>query len=186
MGSSPCNGGDDITMLLRCESRETPMSQWGHSRRLGVARESARPQIPDISGAPFTRREPLTDIRAVRGTGVMEYRASAVSLRLDARELDHLGPFLGFGCNESAELGGAKTHWDGADIAEPRPDVRRSQPGIDLAVEPFDDLRWRAGGRADPDPGPRLVSRQRLGDGRHARQQVESLVARDRERAQAA
>src|SRR5262245_65147263 len=38
------------------------------------------------------------------------------SLRLDARELDHLGPFLGFGCNESAELGGAKNHWDGADI----------------------------------------------------------------------
>ena len=53
----------------------------------------------------------------------------ARSLRLDARELDHLGPFLGFGCNESAKVGGTKNHWDGADIAEPRPDVRRSQPG---------------------------------------------------------
>src|SRR5262249_43394703 len=102
---------------------------------------------------------------AVRRTGFMETQAR--SLRLDARELDHLGPFLGFGCNESAELGGAKNHWDGADIVEPRPDVRRSQPGIDLAVEPFDDLHWRAGGRADPGPGPRLVSRQRLDDGRH-------------------
>src|SRR5262245_16302755 len=38
----------------------------GHSRRFGVARESACPQIPDISGAPFTRREPLTDISALR------------------------------------------------------------------------------------------------------------------------
>src|SRR5262245_61936870 len=47
---------------------------------------------------------------------IMERQAR--SLRLDARELDHLGPFLGFGCNESAELGGAKNHWDGADIAE--------------------------------------------------------------------
>src|SRR5499427_8859324 len=116
----------------------------------------------------------------------MEYPAgSRGSLGLDARELDHLGPFLGFGCNESAELGGAKNHWDAADIAEPRPDDRRSQPDIDLAVEPFDDLHWRAGGRADPDPGPRLVSRQRLGDGRHVRQHVESLAARNRERAQA-
>src|SRR5262252_6148578 len=96
---------------------------------------------------PFAERE------------VMERQAR--SLRLDARELDHLAPFLGFGCNESAELGGAKNHWDGADIAEPRPDVRRSQPGIDLAVEPFDDLHWRAGGRAEPDPGPRLVSSRR-------------------------
>src|SRR6516164_6101077 len=89
----------------------------------------------------------------------------AVSLRLDTRELDHLGPFLGFDCNESAKLGGAKNHRDGPDIAEPRPDFRRSQPGIDVAVEPFDDLHWRGGGRADPAPGPRLVSRQRLGDG---------------------
>src|SRR4029453_17668491 len=80
------------------------------------------------------------------------------SLGLDARELDHLGPFLGFGCNESTELDGAKNHRDGANIAEPRPDVRRSQPGIDLAVESFDDFHWRAGGRTDPLPCPLFVS----------------------------
>ena len=53
-------------------------------------------------------------IAAVRRTGFIERQAR--SLRFDDRELDHLGPFLGFGCNESAELGGAKNHWDGTEV----------------------------------------------------------------------
>src|SRR5262245_22549848 len=144
--------------------------------------------LPPSGEADIARRSPRchrSDCRHWRN-GIYGMSGGGRSLRLDARELDHLGPFVGLGCNESAELGGAKNHWDGADIAEPRPDVRRSQPGIDLAVEPFDDLHWRAGGRAETVPGPRLVSRQRLGDGRHVRQHVESLAARHRERRQAA
>jgi hypothetical protein len=44
-------------MLLRCESLRPPMSQSGHSRRLGVGRESACPQIPDMSGRCHIRRD---------------------------------------------------------------------------------------------------------------------------------
>jgi hypothetical protein len=43
------------------------------SRRFGIGRGSARPPIPDVLGAPFTRREPLADIAggpAVRILGV--------------------------------------------------------------------------------------------------------------------
>src|SRR4029453_3369849 len=44
--------------------------------------------------------------RHFRRTGLMEYPASeAVSLRLDAGELDHLSPFLGLVGDELAEIG---------------------------------------------------------------------------------
>src|SRR5262249_27099645 len=119
------------------------------------------------AGLLTLQRSPMLRQR-LSSTAVMERQAR--SLRLDARELDHLGPFLGFGCNESAELGGAKNHWDGADIAEPRLDVRRSQPGIDLAVEPFDDLHWRAGGPRRPRPksSPRIQAASRRWSARPA------------------
>jgi hypothetical protein len=39
------------------------MSESDHSRRVGIGRESAYRQIPDILDAPFIRREaPVTDI----------------------------------------------------------------------------------------------------------------------------
>src|SRR5262249_18965148 len=43
-------------------------------------------------------------------------------LRLDARELDYLGPFLGFGCYICTELHGGEDHRDRAEVGEPRPD----------------------------------------------------------------
>jgi len=50
---------------------------------------------------------PAAVIAAIRRTDVTEYVAGiAASLRLDARELDHLGPFLGVFGNELAEIGG--------------------------------------------------------------------------------
>src|SRR5215813_14790037 len=42
-------------------------------------------------------------------------------LRLDARELDHLGPLLGFGCYICTELRGGEDHRDRAEVGEPRP-----------------------------------------------------------------
>jgi hypothetical protein len=48
---------------------------------------------------------------------VMECQAA--SLRLDARELDYLCPFLRFGCDISAELRGGENHRYGADFGEP-------------------------------------------------------------------
>src|SRR5262245_52521890 len=96
---TPQQGG----RLLRCGISIRSMSAQGHSRRLGVARESACLQIPDISGAQFTRREPLTDISCVRVAGVTEYSARD-SLRLDVGRPDHLAPLLGFIGDELAEV----------------------------------------------------------------------------------
>jgi len=46
-------------------------------------------------------------VAAIRGTGVTEYLApSAISVRLDARELDRLGPFLGLVGDEFSEASG--------------------------------------------------------------------------------
>jgi hypothetical protein len=36
---------------------------------------------------------------------IMECRVASGSFRLDARELDHLGPLLGFVCDELAKIG---------------------------------------------------------------------------------
>ena len=51
---------------------------------------------------PLVRMAPT-----IRRTGVTEYLApSAISVRLDARELDRLGPFLGLVGDEFSEASG--------------------------------------------------------------------------------
>src|SRR5215468_3099 len=72
---------------------------------------------------------------------------SARSLRLDAREPDHFGPFLGLVSEELAERGGRARNRDGAEVGDPRLDRRIGETGIDLLVEPVDDgggrVLWR-------------------------------------------
>ena len=47
-----------------------------------------------------------------------------------------------------AELHGSEDFWRSHDFRQPRLDGRVHQPGIDLAVEPLDDLGWRTPWRA--------------------------------------
>src|ERR1700733_10296360 len=88
------------------------------------------------------------------------------SPRLCAGELDHLGPLLGFGRDEPAEIGGCRRHRNGAEFGKPRLHLGIGESGIDPRVEFVDDLGRRVLGRADSIPGTRLVSRQELSHGR--------------------
>jgi hypothetical protein len=54
----------------------------------------------------YNEWDPLEEVIVGRLEGV------PASLRLDARELDHLGPFLGSSRDIGAELGGGEDHWD--------------------------------------------------------------------------
>src|SRR5262249_49832401 len=65
----------------------------------------------------------------------------------------------------------------GAGGGEACPDGWVCKPCVNVAVEPRDDLWRRAFWRAYSRPCPCLVSRKRLGNGRHIRQHVKSIVA---------
>src|SRR5262245_47960705 len=80
------------------------------------------------------------------------------SLRPDAGELDHLAPLLNLSCHIGAELRGSEDCWCSGDFRQPRLDGRVDQPGIDLVVEPLDDLAWRTPWHADPGPYACLVA----------------------------
>src|SRR5262245_35662280 len=56
------------------------------------------------------------------------------SVRLDARELDHLGPLLGFLGNEFPEIGGRERDHGAAALGKPRLDLGISKAGVDLLV----------------------------------------------------
>src|SRR5712691_12883262 len=81
------------------------------------------------------------------------------SLRLDARELDHLGPLLRVVGNELSEIGRRARDNLAAQVDEPGLDPRIGQARVDLVVEPVDDLGRRIARRADAVPGARLVAR---------------------------
>ena len=75
-------------------------------RRTRIEHMSAGlPLKPDIARRGWHgRKVPTAAFAAVRRTGVTEC-SSGGSLRLDACELDHLGPLLGFVGDELAEVG---------------------------------------------------------------------------------
>ena len=98
---------------------------------------------------------------AIRGTEFMEFSAGR-PLRLDARELDHLAPLLGFFGDEFSEGGRRHRHRLGSQSNQPRLDFRISKDGVDLLVELVDDRRWRVSGRAEPVPTACLISRYEL------------------------
>ena len=73
----------------------------------------------------------------------MEYWALAVSLRLDAHELDHLGPLLGFFGDELSELGGCHRQRHTADFGQSHYHFGITQHGIHFAIELLDDVSGR-------------------------------------------
>src|SRR5262249_34065706 len=79
-------------------------------------------------------------------------------LRLETRQLDHLGPLRKVGCDQRPELARRQDDRRGAELGELRLDARVCQPGIDLAVELLDDVGWRAAGNTDAGPRPHLIS----------------------------
>src|SRR5215831_14834514 len=84
------------------------------------------------------------------------------ALRLNARELHHLGPFLNVLGDELAELGGRTCKRRVAKVFNPRFHRGIGKNGIDLLVEFFDDIRRCIHWRADAQPRARIVARQKI------------------------
>src|SRR5215510_13546540 len=98
----------------------------------------------------------------------MEYRLEqAPSLRLDVGRPDYLGPLVGFGGDEFAEIGGRSRQRRTTQIDKARFHLGIGEAGVDLLVELVDDLDGRVPGCADPVPGTRLVPRQEIAHGRN-------------------
>jgi hypothetical protein len=64
-------------------------------------------------------------VAALRNIGPL-----AVSLRLDAGELDHLAPLLGFLRDQLAEVGGRHRHRHAAQIGKPRFILGSARPAL--------------------------------------------------------
>ena len=56
------------------------------------------------------------------------------SVRLRAREFDHLGPLLGFLGDELAEIGRRAGHHRAAQVSKPRLDLGIGETGVDLSL----------------------------------------------------
>ena len=86
----------------------------------------------------------------------MEYPASeAASLRLDAGELDHLGPLFGLFHNKLFELGRRHGHRCNTKVGKPPRDTRIGEPGIYHPIEPLDWARTARSSTARPRTKPK-------------------------------
>src|SRR5215510_9432302 len=92
--------------------------------------------------------------------------AIAVSLGLDACELDYLAPLLGFISNELGELGGRARKRHSAQVSKPSLKIGVGEARIDLSVKPMHDLRRRVLGRPDAIHHNRLVALHEIANGR--------------------
>src|SRR5262245_20712263 len=94
---------------------------------------------------------------------VMERGAkSAGSICLDACEVHHLAPLLGFVGDELAKVGGREREHVATQVGKARLDLGIGKTSVDLLVELLDDLGRRGLRCADAVPGARLVSRHEL------------------------
>jgi len=124
--------------------------------------------------------------RAVR-TVVMERRTeTAGSICLDACELHHLAPLLGFVGDQLAKVGGRPDEHRAAHVRKPRLQLRVGEGRVDLRVELRNDFGGRSHWCADAIPCARLVIGHELTHGRDAGQRVRARGGGYRERAQPA
>src|SRR6516162_8604047 len=93
-----------------------------------------------------------------------------LSHRIDARELHNLTPLCGFISDEFSELGGCSRHRREPDASETRLHFGISDNGVNLFVEPFNDLCRCSTGRTDTMPPTCLVAWHRFCDWGHVRQ----------------
>src|SRR6516165_9702653 len=89
---------------------------------------------------------------------------------IDARELHNLTPLRGFISDESSELGGCSRNRREPDASETRLHFGISDNGVNLFVEPFNDLCRCSTGRTDPMKPTCFVARHRFCDWGHVLQ----------------
>src|SRR5262249_40399492 len=112
----------------------------------------ARASLAITSSAPATRR--------TEGYGRSGYVRGSV--RPDARELHHLGPFLNVLGDELAELDGRTCKRRVAKVCNPRFHRGIGENSIDLLVEFLDYIGGRILWRADTQPRARIIARQKI------------------------
>src|SRR5258707_4776113 len=92
---------------------------------------------------------------------------TAGSIRLDAYELHHLAPFLGFVGDQLFKVGGREREHGATEVGKPRLDLGIGEASVDLLVELRNDLGRRGLRCADAVPEARLISRHELSEGRN-------------------
>src|SRR5215471_2517349 len=122
--------------------------------------------------------------RHFRRTKVMERQPGL--LRLDARELHHLGPFLNVLGDELAELSGRTCKRRVAKVCKPRFHRGIGENGIDLLVELLDDIGRCIHWCGDTQPRARIVARQKIAQRWDVRQRRRARRRCHRQRAQLA
>ena len=124
---------------------------------------------------------------AIRGTGRYGICRVAASLRLDARELDHLAPFLGFVGDELAEVGGRAARAPSPPRSASRAFILGSARAALISLLSLSTIS--AGvffGAPTPIPDARLVARHEFAHGRDVRQRLRARRGGHRQRAQLA
>src|SRR5215472_3105612 len=111
---------------------------------------------------------PLTTDFAERSA--MEWRQWIALLRLEAGELDHLSPLLGFLCDELPEVGGRAGKYFTTEFGHPCLHRRVGEHRVNLTVEPLDDLGRGALGDPDAEPAGHRVARDNIADQGDVRQ----------------
>src|SRR5262245_59576156 len=142
----------------------------------------ARPLAPSNPVVSFARAS--RDAFAERAYGISA--PSPTSVCLDAGQLDHLAPLLGFFGDELAEVGGRARNHCTAQIGEPCLKLGIGKASVDLRVELVDDFLWSVLRRAETPPCACLVSLHKLTYGRDVRQCVRARRGGYRERTQLA
>src|SRR5207248_9141627 len=93
--------------------------------------------------------------------------ACPASVRVDAGELDHLGPLLGFVGDELAKVAGRAWKHSATKVGKARLHPGVGKPCIDLAVKLLHDFGRRGPRCADALPNARFVARHGLSHGRN-------------------
>src|SRR5262249_57049972 len=101
--------------------------------------------------------------RGIRGTEHLERQPG--SFRLDARELHHLRPFLGFFGEELAVLSRRERERGVAEVGNPSPDPGIGEASVDLPVDRIDNFGGGGPRGAGGDPAASLLPPPEFGGG---------------------
>src|SRR5215831_2117874 len=118
---------------------------------------------------PTLQRSPMPRQR-LSSTNAMEWRQWIALLRLEAGELDHLSPLLGFLCDKLAEVGGRAGKYFTTQFGHSYLHRRIGEHRVDLPVEPLDNLCRGALRNADAEPAGHRIARDNVADQRDVRQ----------------
>src|SRR5882757_244329 len=127
-------------------------------------------ELPGRRMGPKLRATPQGDDVLTR-TASYWFRV-ARSNRLDACEIDNLGPFLSFVGNQLSKVRGGTWKNRAAQIGNTSREPGISEARVDLVVENVDDFGRRAFRCTEAEPIARLIARHELAHRRNVRQRL--------------